>query len=126
MNTDTTNRIVATAQELAGVIALNEIQKVDPDARLEEQLDATAAVIRLSIESCQLIREFQRVPPIFLRHLFPIHCMLPWSDPSADFSPLYDLVSIMEKENVPRSKRAFLFHAVRRMSNRRISPSPIP
>lgn len=38
MNTDTTARIVATAQELAGVIALNEIQKVDPDARLEEQL----------------------------------------------------------------------------------------
>lgn len=97
MNTDTTARIVATAQESAGIIALNEIQKIDPNARQENKLDSTAAVIRLSIESRQLIQEFQRVPPIFLRHLFPIHCMLPWSDPAADLSPLYDLVSIMEK-----------------------------
>ena len=102
-------RVIATAQELAGVISLNEIQKVDPTARRVKALDSTASLIELSVSFRQLIDAFRQSPPIFLRHMFPVQCILPWKEDATDLSPLFFLVESMMPDQRASVQARFSF-----------------
>lgn len=107
MSQETADRIVATSQETADVIALNEIQKRDPGARLLKTLDATAQLVSLPGGFSALSAAFSGQPPIFLRHLFPVRLSLPldqWqeSGPAALPPALHALTEKMT-DGVPAS-----------------------
>lgn len=107
MSQETADRIVATSQETADVIALNEIQKRDPGARLLKTLDATAQLVSLPGGFSALSAAFSGQPPIFLRHLFPVRLSLPldqWqeSGPAALPPALHALTEEMT-DGVPAS-----------------------
>ncbi|MCI8554234.1 MAG: hypothetical protein HFJ80_04735 [Clostridiales bacterium] len=70
-------QIIVTAQEAAGVIALDEIQKQDAGARLVKRLDATAQLVRLTGGFSALSGAWTQHPPVFVRHLFPVQLSLP-------------------------------------------------
>lgn len=107
MSQETADRIVATSQETADIIALNEIQKRDPGARLLKTLDATAQLVSLPGGFSALSAAFSGQPPIFLRHLFPVRLSLPldqWqeSGPAALPPALHALTEEMT-DGVPAS-----------------------
>jgi len=71
--TDTNNQIIITAQPEAAVIALNEIQKIDPSAR-GKRLSPETQLVTISGE-----HDFSNAfHPIFIRHIFPVGLTLPF------------------------------------------------
>lgn len=65
-------RIVLTAQPEAAVIALNEIQKLDPAARPLEALNAEARLVSVPGGYAALMERLRSTRVIFVRHLFPV------------------------------------------------------
>ena len=69
-------QIIITSQAEAAVIALNEIQKLDPAAR-GFRLSAEVQVVSVTHHLNDLLKTIKAAPPIFIRHMFPVQLTMP-------------------------------------------------
>lgn len=88
-------QVIVTTEPGIETIGLNEIQRLQVPHRFLKWIDAGVALIEVSEGFLKLAARFQKDPPVFIRHICPVHWVIGPLKQEEHFSQLQDLCNEM-------------------------------